>query len=60
MHPTYQFQQTNGFRYPLLFPQRTGETCEHEQFTTAKGCVKDPNQKKGGLMRVLLERDGPL
>ncbi len=65
MHPTYQFQHTNGFRAqrfrcPLLFPERTGETCEHEQFRKAKGCVKDPNWEKGGLMRVLLDRDGPL
>ncbi len=65
MSPTYQFQHTNGFRAqrfrcPLLFPERTGETCEHEQFVTAKGCVKDPNWEQGGLMRVLLDRDGPL
>jgi hypothetical protein len=65
MHPTFQFQHTNGFRAqrfrcPLLFPQRTGQTCDHEQFTKAKGCVKDPNWEKGGLMRVLLDREGPL
>ena len=65
MHPTYSFQHTNGFRAqrfrcPLLFPERTGETCEHEQFSKAKGCIKDPNWEKGGLMRVLLNRDGPL
>jgi hypothetical protein len=47
MHPTYQFQHTNGyraqrFRCPLLFPQPTGQTCEHAQFAKAKGCVKDP------------------
>ncbi len=36
MHPTYQFSHTNGycsqrFRCPLLFPQPTGHTCDHEQ-----------------------------
>jgi hypothetical protein len=65
MTPTFQFQHTNGFRAqrfrcPLLFPQATGETCDHEQFTKAKGCVKDPNWEKGGLMRALLDRSSPL
>ncbi len=65
MHPTYQFEHTNGFlaqrfRCPLLFPTRTGQTCEHAQFVKGKGCVKDPNWEEGGLMRALLDRDGPL
>src|SRR2546425_4077654 len=65
MHPTYQFQHTNGFRAqrfrcPLLFPTRTTETCAHEQFAKGKGCVKDPNWEKGGLMRALLDRHSPL
>jgi len=65
MYPTYQFEHTNGFRAqrfrcPLLFPARTGETCAHEQFVKGKGCVKDPNWEKGGLMRALLDRSGPL
>src|SRR5712691_7134224 len=65
MYPTYQFQHTNGFRAqrfrcPLLFPQPSGETCEHAQFAKGKGCVKDPNWEKGGLMRALLDRSGPL
>lgn len=65
MHPTSQFAHTNGFRAqrfrcPLLFPTRTGQTCAHAQFAKGKGCVKDPNWEKGGLMRVLLDRDGPL
>jgi len=65
MHPTYQFAHSNGFRAqrfrcPLLFPQPTGQRCDHEQFTKGKGCVKDPNWEQGGLMRVLLDRDGPL
>jgi hypothetical protein len=65
MQPTYAFQHTNGFRAqrfrcPLLFPEPTGESCDHAQFSKAKGCVKDPNWEKGGLMRALLNRDGPL
>ncbi len=65
MFPTYQFWHTNGyraqrFRCPLLFPQRTDQTCEHAQFAKGKGCVKDLNWEKGGLMRALLDRDGPL
>ena len=65
MSPTYQFQHTNGFRAqryrcPLLFPTPTGESCDHEQFRKEKGCVKDINQEAGGLMRVTLDRDGPL
>ncbi len=65
MYPTYPFEHTNGFRAqrfrcPLLVPTRTGETCPHEQFVKGKGCVKDPNWEKGGLMRALLDRSGPL
>ncbi len=65
MHPTFQFQHTNGFRAqrfrcPLLFPEPTGATCAHAQFAKGRGCVKDPNWEKGGLMRALLERDSPL
>src|SRR6266568_4587559 len=65
MYPTYQFEHTNGFRAqrfrcPLLFPTRTGQTCAHAQFAKGKGCVKDPNWEKGGLMRALLDRSGPL
>jgi len=65
MYPTFQFQHTNGFRAqrfrcPLLFPEPTGATCAHAQFTKAKGCVKDPNWEKGGLMRAMLDRESPL
>lgn len=65
MHPTIQFNHTNGYRAqrfccPLLFPEKTGATCEHEQFVKGKGCVKDVNWEKGGQMRVTLDRDGPL
>jgi hypothetical protein len=65
MFPTYLFWHTNGyraqrFRCPLLFPQRTGQTCAHAQFAKGKGCVKDLNWEKGGLMRALLDRTSPL
>ncbi len=65
MHPTKQFNYTYGYRSqrfqcPLLFPQKTAEICEHEQFTKGKGCVKDVNWELGGIQRVTLDRDGPL
>jgi hypothetical protein len=65
MHPTYQFSHTYGycsqrFRCPLLFPEPTGQTCDHAQFGKGKGCVKDLNWELGGQMRVTLDRDGPL
>ena len=65
MQATFSFNHTNGyralrFRCPLLFPQATGETCDHEQFAKGKGCVKDVNWEVGGQMRVTLNRDGPL
>jgi len=52
--------RTRCFRCPLLFPQTTAETCEHEQFRKGKGCVKNINQEPGGLQRVLLDRTSPL
>jgi hypothetical protein len=65
MHPTFQFSHTYGyrtqrFRCPLLFPQPSGQTCDHAQFAKGKGCVKDLNWELGGQMRVTLDRDGPL
>ena len=65
MQPTFQFDHTNGyraqrFRCPLLFPERTGATCDHPQFAKEKGCIKDVNWELGGQMRVTLDRDGPL
>jgi len=65
MHPVFFFQHTNGyraqrFRCPLLFPKATGETCEHAQFAKGRGCVKDLNWEKGGLMRALLDRESDL
>ena len=65
MHPTSQFQHTNGYRAqryrcPLLYPAPTGQTCDHEQFRKGKGCLKDINLEAGGLMRVTLDRESPL
>jgi Transposase DDE domain len=65
MHPTYQFQHTNGYRAqryrcPLLHPQPTGQSCDHEQFAKGPGCVKDINSELGGQMRVTLDRTAPL
>jgi hypothetical protein len=65
MFPTYAFNHTNGYRAqryrcPLLHPERTGETCNHEQFKKGKGCVKDINIEAGGMMRVTLDRTTPL
>ena len=65
MHPTFQFSHTYGyrtqrFRCPLLFPEVSGQTCDHAQFAKGKGCVKDLNWELGGQMRVTLDRDGPL
>jgi hypothetical protein len=53
MIPTYQFDHTYGyraqrFRCPLLCPEPTGETCDHEQFAKGRGCVKDVNWELGG------------
>lgn len=65
MHPTYQFSHTYGylsqrFRCPLLFPEPTGQMCDHPQFLKEKGCVKDLNWELGGQMRVTLDRQSPL
>ena len=65
MEPIKQFNHTNGYRAqrygcPLLFPQKTGQSCKHEQFQKGKGCVKDINIEKGGLLRVTIDRTSPL
>ncbi len=65
MHPTIQFNHTYGYRAqrfccPLLFPEKTGAICDHEQFAKEKGCVKDVNWEKGGQMRVTLDRAHPI
>jgi hypothetical protein len=65
MHPTTSFNHTYGYRAqrfqcPLLFPEKTGQTCEHAQFAKGKGCVKDVNWELGGIQRVTLDRTSPL
>lgn len=65
MHPIVQYDYPYGYRTrrfgcPLLFPQATGETCDHEQFVKGKGCVKNINQEPGGLQRITLDRQSPL
>jgi hypothetical protein len=65
MQPKFEFNHTNGYRAqryacPLLYPERTGQDCDHEQFKKGKGCVKDMNIEKGGIMRVTLDRTSPL
>jgi hypothetical protein len=65
MIPSFQFDHTSGycaqrFRCPLLFPEKTGACCDHEQFAKGKGCVKDVNWELGGKMRVTLNRESPL
>ncbi len=65
MHPQFPFQHTNGYRAqrytcPLLHPQPTGADCDHDQFKKGKGCVKDINIEAGGIMRITLDRTGPL
>ena len=65
MTPIFQFAHPSGYRAqhfqcPLLFPQPTGQTCDHPQFLKGKGCVKDLNWELGGLQRVLLDRQAPL
>jgi hypothetical protein len=65
MYPSFQFSHNYGyltqrFLCPLLFPQASGQTCDHPQFLKKKGCVKDLNWELEGQMRVTLNRDGPL
>ena len=48
MVPQFQFRHTRGylaqrFRCPLLFPEKTGQSCPHQQFLKGCGCVKDAN-----------------
>src|SRR5579884_1912395 len=62
---TRQFNQIYGYRCqrfqcPLLFPEHTGHTCEHEQFAKGKGCVKGVNWESGGIQRFTLDRTSPL
>ena len=65
MIPTFTYAHPYGYRArryrcPLLHPTPSGTTCDHAQFKKGKGCQKDINIELGGLMRVLVDRDGPL
>jgi hypothetical protein len=65
MQLKFQFNHTNGYRAqrygcPMLYPNPTGQDCDHEQFKKGKGCVKDINIEAGGIMRVTLDRTSPL
>ncbi len=65
MHPAFQLAHTYGYRAqrfccPLLHPVATAEHCDHPQFAKGKGCTKDVNWERGGLMRVQLDRSSPL
>jgi hypothetical protein len=65
MVPTFTYAHPYGYRArryrcPLLHPTPTGKTCDHEQFKKGKGCQKDGNDELGEVMRVVLDRDGPL
>jgi hypothetical protein len=62
MTPSYHFTHPDGYRAqvyrcPLLFPQRTTQTCAQEQFVKGPGCIKHLNRERGGQMRVQLDRD---
>jgi hypothetical protein len=65
MSASSPFAHTDGyraqeFRCPLLHPHPTAQTCDHEQFRKGPGCVKQINLERGGLLRVLLDREAPL
>ena len=65
MVPSYQYHHTSGYqaqvlRCPLLFPQPSGLTCDHQQFAKGIGCVKHINIEAGGWMRVGLDRQSDL
>jgi hypothetical protein len=47
---------TQRLQCPLLFPQPSGQTCDHEQFAKGPGCIKQLNIELGGLMRLSLDR----
>src|SRR5262249_16787373 len=65
MHPTFQFAHTYGYRAqrfqcPFILPSPPGVRCSHAHFAKGVGCKKDVNWERGGLMRVQLDRSGPL
>jgi hypothetical protein len=59
-HSVCSHQRLSSATLSLLFPQPTGQSCEHAQFAKKKGCVKDLHVELGGQMRLLLDRTSPL
>jgi hypothetical protein len=52
MHPAFQYAHTYGYRSqrcvcPLLFPQPTGETCDHPQFARGQRLRQGPQLGAG-------------
>ena len=61
IHAGYLSREQAGFHTqrlhcPLLFPEPTGQICDHEQFVKGPGCTKQVNVELGGLMRLSLDR----
>jgi hypothetical protein len=61
MIPLYEFDHSDGYRAqelrcPLLVPQATGQSCDHDQFAKGVGCVKYINITAGGKLRIALDR----
>lgn len=61
MVPLYEFDHSDGYRAqelrcPLLWPQASEQSCDHEQFAKGVGCVKYINITAGGKMRIALDR----
>ena len=61
MVPSYEYNHTKGYRAqllrcPVLFPVKTVQHCDHEQFLKGTGCVKYINIEAGGWMRVRIDR----
>ncbi|MAU01138.1 MAG: hypothetical protein CL608_28680 [Anaerolineaceae bacterium] len=61
MIPSYEYDHPKGYRAqllrcPKLFPTKTGQPCDHQQFTKGVGCVKHINIEAGGWMRIRIDR----
>lgn len=64
MAAVYEYREADGclvqeLHCPLLYPQRTGQTCDHPRFTRGRGCKKYVNLELGGRMRLQLDRHSP-
>lgn len=61
MAPAAEFIHEDGYRarryrWPLLWPQPSGEPCADPRFAPGRGCRKTINLEAGGRMRVELDR----